>query len=99
MSQSTTAAATDEVMLRARIRISIDPDQIEPLELEDALADAIRHTVHQRGGTVEQLQLSVALDPTWSEEGPTDRWTSTATPRRGGEQGLFGIGDDNIIAT
>lgn len=95
MSQPTTAAATDEVMLRARIRISIDPEQIEPLELEDALADAIRQTVRQHGGTVEQLQLAVALDPTWSQEGPTDRWTATPQPRGG--QDAVGVGGDDTV--
>ena len=92
MSQPTTNTVTDELMLRARIRITIDSCTLEPLELEDALADAIRQTVHERGGIVEQLQLAVALDPSWAQEGPTDRWTVAPQPRLG----VFGDNDSPL---
>lgn len=97
MSQPTTATVTDELMLRARIRITIDPGRLEPLQLEDALAEAIRRTVHHAGGTVEQLQLAVALDPSWAQEGPTDRWTGASPPPLLGPRQGGVFGDDDTL--
>ena len=71
MTDHSDTAAGDRIVLR--VRIALRAGNARPAVLETALAAAITATVDAHGGTVERLQLSVALDPRWRAEGPADR--------------------------
>ena len=67
-------AAPTRSTIRARIRITVADDALAPLELEDALADAIRSVVVARGGTLEALRLAIAVELDSEKNGAIRRY-------------------------
>jgi hypothetical protein len=64
-------------VLRARIGVEY-PAELDLVDLEDRIAEAITAAVVQAGGRLDALQLDLAARPDWDYFGPTDRVTGRA---------------------
>lgn len=73
------APSDPHVVLRARIGID-HSDALTSREIEDAVADAIRRAVADLRAHLDVLQVSVAIDPTWSRYGPDNRVAGRPIP-------------------
>jgi hypothetical protein len=68
---------TQCTVLRARIGVEY-PAEMDLVDLEDRIAEAITAAVVHAGGRLDVLQLDLAARPDWDYFGPIDRLTGKA---------------------